>query len=73
MEQYETAPAAEDEIFAKLLNYKGAWISNYGWALTRYGGNYFQMRKKYSENGEVVYQLSRNIFDGRRWVCRIIR
>lgn len=45
MEHYGIAPAAEDEIFVKLLDYKDAWISNYGRVLTRYGANYCLMRK----------------------------
>lgn len=68
MEQYGITPAATDEVFVKLLDYKDSWISNYGRALTRYGDNYCLKRKKYNENGEIAYQLNRNVFDGKRWV-----
>lgn len=68
MEQYGITPAATDEVFVKLLDYKEAWISNYGRVLTRYGDNYCLKRRKYSEDGEVAYQLNRNVFDGKRWI-----
>lgn len=67
MDQYGIAPAAEDELFVKLLDYKNTWISNYGRTLTRYGNKFCLMRKKYSKNNEVAFQLNRNVFSGKRW------
>lgn len=61
-------PKNENEIFVKLLDYRDAWISNYGRALTRYGTRYSVMHKKYSEDGEVAYQLYKNIYDGKKWI-----
>lgn len=57
----------EDEIFVKLLDYRNAWISNYGRALALYGGKYSVMQKKILD-GEVAYQLYKNIYDGEKWI-----
>ena len=54
MEQYGITPAAIDEVFVKLLDYKDAWISNYGRILIRYSDKYCFKRKKYSEDGRCV-------------------
>lgn len=60
-------PIAHDEIFVKLLDYRDVWISNYGRALSQYGKKYSLMHKKITKNGEIAYQLYRNIYDGKRW------
>lgn len=58
----------KDEYFVKLLNYKNAWISNYGRLLRYYNGNYFMAQKKYGGDGEIAYTLDKNIFDGEKWI-----
>ena len=55
-----------DEVFVKLVDYRDVWISNYGRALTLYGGKYALMHKKYVD-GEVAYQLYKNVYDGKKW------
>lgn len=70
MEQPGIEPIAEDEVFVKLLDYKDSWISNYGRAVSYYNSRYFFTRKKANKDGEICYQLSRNVFDGRNWVWK---
>lgn len=70
MEQSGIEPIAEDEVFVKLLDYKDSWISNHGRAVSYYNSRYFLTRKKVNKDGEICYQLSRNVFDGRNWVWK---
>lgn len=58
----------KNEVFVKLLDYKNAWISNYGRLLMYYNGNYFMRQKKYNDDGEIVYALEKNVYDGERWL-----
>lgn len=67
IEQSEIVPINNDEIFVKLLDYRDVWISNYGRALSQYGKKYSLMHKKIIKNGEIAYQLYRNIYDGEKW------
>ena len=70
MEQSGIEPIAEDEVFVQLLDHKDSWISNYGRAVSFYNGKYFLTRKKINKDGEICYQLNRNVFDGRNWVWK---
>lgn len=59
-------PIHDDEVFIRLLDYRYAWISNYGRAVALYGGKYCLMHKKYID-GEITYQLYRNVYNGKEW------
>ncbi len=61
---------AADEVFVKLLDYKDTWISNYGRAISYYNNRYSLARKKIGNDGDVCYQLNRNVFNGKNWVWR---
>lgn len=67
MEQSGIELIADDEVFVKLLDYKDSWISNYGRAVSYYNNRYFLTRKKADKDGEICYQLNRNVFNGRNW------
>ena len=58
---------ASDEVFVKLIDYRDAWISNYGRALTLYGGKYSVMHRK-NVDGEIAYKLYKNVYDGKKWI-----
>ena len=72
VEQFGISPIKKDEVFVKLLDYKNAYISNYGRVLIRYGKKYCLKRKTYSEDGDIEYQLYKNVYnyDTERWEFR---
>lgn len=57
-----------DECFVRLINYKNAWISNYGRPLEYSNGKYVFKRTKDNESGEKVFTLQKNIYDGEKWI-----
>lgn len=57
-----------DECFVKLINYKNAWISNYGRPLEYNNGKYVFKRTKTNESGEKVCTLQKNVYDGKKWI-----
>lgn len=59
---------APDECFVQLINYKKAWISNYGRPLEYNNGKYVFKRTKINESGEKVCSLQKNIYDGKKWI-----
>lgn len=58
----------DDECFVRLINYKKAWISNYGRVLEYYNGKYMFKRTKDNESGEKVCTLQKNVYDGEKWI-----
>lgn len=62
-------PTKEDEVFVRLLDYRYTWISNYGRAVELYGGKYCVKHKKYVD-GEITYQLCKNVYDGKKWTYK---
>ena len=42
-----------DECFVRLINYKKAWVSNYGRVLEYYNGKYIFKRTKKNSSGEL--------------------
>ena len=60
--------ASPDECFVQLINYKKAWISNYGRPLEYYNGKYVFKRTKKNELGEKVCTLQKNVYDGEKWI-----
>ena len=57
-----------DECFVRLINYKNAWISNYGRPLEYNNGKYIFKRTKDNESGEKICTLQKNIYDGEKWI-----
>lgn len=57
-----------DECFVQLINYKKAWISNYGRPLEYNNGKYVFKRTKNNESGEKVCTLQKNIYNGEKWI-----
>ena len=57
-----------DECFVQLINYKNAWISNYGRAVEYNNGKYVFKRTKDNESGEKACTLQKNIYDGEKWI-----
>lgn len=57
-----------DECFVQLINYKKAWISNYGRTLEYNNGKYVLKRTKTNESGEKVCTLQKNVYNGEKWI-----
>ena len=57
-----------DECFVQLINYKKAWISNYGRVLEYCNGKYVIKRTTTNESGEKVCTLQKNVYDGEKWI-----
>ena len=57
-----------DECFVQLINYKKAWISNYGRPLEYCNGKYVIKRTKKNELGEKICTLHKNVYDGEKWI-----
>lgn len=59
---------ASDECFVELVDYKRAWISNYGRVLEYNGKKYVFKRIKIDHFGEKICTLQENIYNGEKWV-----
>ena len=59
---------SSDECFVRLINYKNAWISNYGRPLEYNNDKYVFKRTKDNESGEKICTLQKNIYDGEKWI-----
>lgn len=57
-----------DECFVRLINYKNAWISNYGRVLEYNNGKYIFKRTKDNECGEKVCTLQKNVYHSEKWI-----
>lgn len=57
-----------DECFVRLINYKMAWISNYGRPIEYSNGKYVLKRIKDNKSGEKVCTLQKNVYDGKKWI-----
>lgn len=57
-----------DECFVRLINYKNAWISNYGRPLEYNNGKYVFKRVSENESGEKICTLQKNVYDGEKWI-----
>lgn len=62
-------PAATDETFVKLMDYKDSWLSNYG-RIIRYKDNKYQLLKGEYDNGLLFYRLPKNIIEGEKWIFK---
>lgn len=57
-----------DECFVQLIDYKRAWISNYGRVLEYNGKKYIFKRLSTGDGGEKICTLQENTYNGKRWV-----
>lgn len=70
VKQAEIKTIAEDECFVELIDYKRAWISNYGRVLEHNGKKYVYKRIKTDYSGEKICTLQENIYNGKKWVFK---
>ena len=57
----------EDEVFAKISEYKDLWISNYGRAVKRNRNNYNLLKGKIDKCGHLFYQVKKEICRNGEW------
>lgn len=67
-EQADVKLICSDERFVRLINYKDAWISNYGRVLEYNSDKYVIKRTKENKTGEKVCILQKNVYDGEKWI-----
>ena len=65
---------AKDEVFVRLLDYKSAWVSNYGRVIQKLEGGTYQLAKGVYTRAtkELTYTLDRNVYfkSKKRWGYR---
>lgn len=65
-------PLGIDEIFVKLMDYKNAWLSNYGRVIRFSDGQYHLLQGSYDKYGALFYCLRKNVFFDGKWVYRSV-
>lgn len=63
-------PLGTDEIFVKLMDYKNAWLSNYGRVIRYTYGKYNLLQGNYNNYGALRYSLKKNVFYDGKWIYR---
>lgn len=63
-------PLGTDEIFIKLMDYKNAWLSNYGRVIRYSDGKYNLLQGGYDDYGALRYSLKKNVFFDGKWIYR---
>ena len=63
-------PLGTDEIFVKLMDYKNAWLSNYGRLIRYSGGGYGLLQGSYDNYGALRYSLPKNVFFDGKWIYK---
>jgi len=63
-------PLGTDEIFVKLMDYKNAWLSNYGRVIRYTYDKYTLLKGSYDNYGALRYSLKKNVFYDGRWIYR---
>lgn len=63
-------PLGTDEIFVKLMDYKNAWLSNYGRVIRYSDGQYNILQGNYDSYGALRYSLSKNVFFDGKWIYK---
>lgn len=61
-------PIGTDEIFVKLINYPGYYLSNYGRTIHKSKDKYSLLNGNYDSYGALKYSVTKNIFNGKKWV-----
>lgn len=63
-------PIGTDEIFVKLMDYKNAWLSNYGRVISFSNGRHTLLKGNYDSNGSLHYTLQKNVFFDGKWIWK---
>ena len=63
-------PLSTDEIFVKLMDYRNAWLSNYGRVITYSNGKYNLLQGNYDSNGALRYTLQKNVYCEGKWIYK---
>lgn len=63
-------PLGTDEIFAKLMDYKDVWLSNYGRVIRYSDGKYNLLQGSYDNYGALRYSLKKNVFFDGKWIYK---
>lgn len=63
-------PLGTDEIFVELMDYKQAWLSNYGRVIRCSHGKYTLLKGNYDSNGALRYTLQKNVFFDGKWIYK---
>lgn len=70
--EIDIIPLGTDEIFVKLMDYKNAWISNYGRVIRFSDSRYNLLQGGYDSYGFLRYSLKKNIFLDGRWIYKTV-
>lgn len=65
-------PLGTDEVFVKLMDYKNAWLSNYGRVITYTNGKYNLLQGRYDNYGVLHYTVKKNIFFDGKWIYKSV-
>lgn len=65
-------PLGIDEIFVKLMDYKKAWLSNYGRVVRYSDGKYNLLQGSYDSNGALRFTLKKNVFVDGKWIYKSV-
>ena len=60
----------DEECFVKLIDYRNAWVSNYGRVLECKNGRFVVKRTKRNELNEKVCVLQKNVYNGGKWIWK---
>ena len=63
-------PIGTDEIFVKLMDYKNAWLSNYGRVIRYSDGKYNLLQGGCDNYGNLHYILPKNVFFDGKWIYK---
>lgn len=63
-------PIGTDEVFIKLMDYKNAWLSNYGRAIRYSDGRYNLLNGSYDNYGALRYSIPKNVFFDGKWIYK---
>lgn len=69
----DIVPIGTDEVFVKLMDYKNAWLSNYGRVIRFSEGKYNLLQGSYDNYGALHYTLPKNIFFDGKWRYKNVR
>ena len=72
MSNLNIIPLGIDEIFVKLMDYKNAWLSNYGRVIRFSDGRYNLLQGSYDDYGALRYSLKKNVFFDGKWIYKSV-
>lgn len=65
-------PLGTDEIFVNLMDYKNAWLSNYGRVIRYSDDRYNLLQGSYDDYGALRYTLQKNVFFDGKWIYKSV-